>query len=85
MRPATRVAPQWPSSSPARSIDSGRRTSAFRNWRMNSRVVGNDVTADGKPMVMITGANQGGKSTFLRSVGQAQLMAQAECSWERAP
>ena len=26
---------------------------------------------------MITGANSGGKSTFLRSVGQAQLMMQA--------
>ncbi len=40
------------------------------------RVVGNDVTADGKPLVIITGANSGGKSTFLRSVGQAQLMTQ---------
>jgi DNA mismatch repair ATPase MutS len=28
-------------------------------------------------LVMITGANQGGKSTFLRSVGIAQLMMQA--------
>jgi DNA mismatch repair ATPase MutS len=35
------------------------------------------VVADGKRLVMITGANQGGKSTFLRSVGQAQLMMQA--------
>lgn len=40
------------------------------------RVVGNDVTADGKSLVVITGANQGGKSTFLRSVGLAQLMMQ---------
>lgn len=39
-------------------------------------VVGNDVDADGVLLVMVTGANQGGKSTFLRSVGQAQLMAQ---------
>jgi len=39
-------------------------------------VVGNDVDADGKSLVMITGANQGGKSTFLRSVGLAQLMTQ---------
>jgi MutS domain V len=38
--------------------------------------VGNDVAADGKQLVMITGANQGGKSTFLRSVGLAQLMMQ---------
>ena len=41
------------------------------------RVVGNDVRADGKSLVFITGANQGGKSTFLRSVGLAQLMMQS--------
>jgi len=39
-------------------------------------VTGNDVQADGKPLVIITGANSGGKSTFLRSVGVAQLMMQ---------
>jgi hypothetical protein len=39
-------------------------------------VVGNDLDADGKNLVLITGANQGGKSTFLRSVGLAQLMMQ---------
>jgi hypothetical protein len=39
-------------------------------------VVGNDVEADGKSLVIITGANSGGKSTFLRSVGVAQLMMQ---------
>lgn len=38
------------------------------------RVVGNDVNADGKSLIVITGANEGGKSTFLRSVGLAQLM-----------
>ena len=38
--------------------------------------VGNDVQADGKPLVIITGANSGGKSTFLRSTGVAQLMMQ---------
>jgi DNA mismatch repair ATPase MutS len=40
-------------------------------------VVGNDVSADGKTLVIITGANSGGKSTFLRSVGLAQIMMQA--------
>ena len=40
-------------------------------------VVGNDLDADDKSLVMITGANQGGKSTFLRSIGLAQLMTQA--------
>ncbi len=43
---------------------------------MKERVVGNDGNADGKSLVMITGANQGGKSTFLRSIGLAQLMMQ---------
>ncbi len=46
-------------------------------FHLDGRVVGNDVAADGKSLVMITGANQGGKSTFLRSVGLAQLMMQA--------
>ena len=46
-------------------------------FHLDSRVVGNTVDADGKALVMITGANQGGKSTFLRSVGLAQLMMQA--------
>jgi len=40
-------------------------------------VIGNDVDADGRQLIMITGANQGGKSTFLRAVGQAQLMLRA--------
>lgn len=43
---------------------------------MGQRVVGNDVDANGKPLVVITGANRGGKSTFLRSVGLAQMMLQ---------
>ncbi len=44
---------------------------------LEARVVGNEVNADNKSLVMITGANQGGKSTFLRSVGLAQLMMQS--------
>ena len=43
---------------------------------MKQRVAGNDVDAGNKNLVVITGANQGGKSTFLRSIGLAQLMMQ---------
>ena len=42
----------------------------------DGRAVGNDASVDGKTLVVITGANQGGKSTFLRSVGLACLMMQ---------
>ncbi|MFI7190102.1 DNA mismatch repair protein [Nocardia nova] len=44
---------------------------------VDAPVVGNDVDADAKTLIMVTGANQGGKSTFLRSAGIAQLMMQA--------
>lgn len=40
-------------------------------------VTGTDVDADGRSLIMVTGANEGGKSTFLRSVGTAQVMLQA--------
>jgi hypothetical protein len=43
---------------------------------MEEKVVPSDVVAQGKTLVMITGANRGGKSTFLRSVGLSQLMMQ---------
>lgn len=38
--------------------------------------VGNDCDGDGKKLLVVTGANQGGKSTFLRSIGIAQVMMQ---------
>jgi hypothetical protein len=41
------------------------------------KVIGNDIDADGKSLIVVTGANEGGKSTFLRSVGAAQVMMQA--------
>jgi hypothetical protein len=41
------------------------------------KVVGNDLNADAKSLFIITGANTGGKSTFLRSLGLAYLMMQA--------
>lgn len=57
-----------------------------RSWRglydvslaiiKSQAVVGNELDVNGKHLYIITGANQGGKSTFLRSIGQAQIMAQ---------
>lgn len=39
--------------------------------------VGNDVEADERTAVILTGANSGGKSTLLRALGVATLMAQS--------
>ncbi|UZX14665.1 DNA mismatch repair protein MutS [Thermus sp. PS18] len=39
--------------------------------------VGNHLEAHGKNPILITGANRGGKTTFLRSLGLAQIMMQA--------
>jgi hypothetical protein len=43
----------------------------------SNNIQGTTIEADGKALTVITGANGGGKSTFLRSVGIAQLMMQA--------
>jgi len=42
----------------------------------DQKIVGNDMKADEKGLAIITGANQGGKSVFLRSIGLSQLMMQ---------
>lgn len=44
--------------------------------KLGHAVVDNDIAADATDLVIITGANQGGKSTFLRSLGLAQVMMQ---------
>lgn len=44
------------------------------NERM--KPVSNDLDAADKKILMITGANQGGKSTYLRSIGIAQILMQ---------
>ncbi len=44
--------------------------------KMKRRVMGNEANADNKNIVIVTGVNTGGKSTFLRSVGLSQLMMQ---------
>jgi hypothetical protein len=67
-----------------RPLPAGRRRRRFRglydpclSLLMERPVVGNTMEADGKDLVIITGANQGGKSVFLRSVGLAQMMMQS--------
>lgn len=43
----------------------------------SSGIVGNDLGKTEADLYFITGANQGGKTTFLRSIGDAQIMMQA--------
>jgi DNA mismatch repair ATPase MutS len=44
---------------------------------LGQKVVGSALAAGNIDLAVITGANQGGKSTFLRSIGLAQLMMQS--------
>ena len=60
-----------------RSLDGSGTYDAVLALTMDGGVVPNDVAASGTTLVIVTGANRGGKSTFLRSLGLAQLMMQA--------
>lgn len=44
--------------------------------RSQTLLIRNDMDGGEKNLIMITGANRGGKSTFLRGIGLAQLMMQ---------
>ncbi|WP_457636870.1 MutS-related protein [Oceanithermus sp.] len=46
-------------------------------FHLAHRVVDNDLEAGGRRFLLISGANKGGKTTFLRALGLAQLFMQA--------
>ena len=43
---------------------------------LDAPIIGNDLSASNSDVTIITGANRGGKSVFLRSIGLAQMMMQ---------
>jgi DNA mismatch repair ATPase MutS len=64
-------------------VDAGERKHSFAGLydpclalSLDQKVITNDANADNKELVIVTGANQGGKSTFLRAIGVSQLMMQ---------
>jgi hypothetical protein len=66
-----------PSRRPALSADGLYDVCLALSLEDSDTVVTNDVAAEGTSLVVVTGANQGGKSTLLRAVGVAQLMMQS--------
>jgi hypothetical protein len=66
-----------PAPSEARGFEFENLRDASLALMQRGRVIGNTMRADGKDLLIVTGANQGGKSTFLRSIGLAQLMMQS--------
>ncbi|WP_424187574.1 MutS-related protein [Actinokineospora sp. G85] len=74
----------WPDPTAASVTARGLWEPCLALWSREA-VVGNDINTDTDtdtdtgelPLVVVTGANRGGKSTFLRSLGLAQVMAQA--------
>lgn len=49
----------------------------FRKQKLDDKIVANDVNSESGNIYIITGKNGGGKTTFIRSIGIAQLLAQA--------
>ena len=68
-----------PSAPPAAGPDGTDLRDTALALRTRGGVVGNDVHAAADGFILVTGANQGGKSTFLRSLGIAQILFQAGC------
>ena len=69
----------WPD--PLTSTQGTVRATGLVNLSLSVRAgkapVPNDVVADARPLTVFTGANQGGKTTLLRSLGCAQLLMQS--------
>ncbi|HEY6321776.1 MAG TPA: DNA mismatch repair protein MutS [Thermoanaerobaculia bacterium] len=66
----------WPSAAGQRRLRCRGLYDPCLALQMQRRIVGNGVDAGARSAVIVTGANQGGKSSFLRAVGVAQLAMQ---------
>lgn len=68
----------WPApATPADAMSASELRCVSHAVRTASAPTGNDIAGPRVDLAIITGANQGGKTTFLRSVGCAQLLMQA--------
>ena len=68
----------YPELTPRRPLPSGRGLEdPCLALQMGQSLVTNELKIGGESLLVITGANQGGKSTLLRAIGLAQLMAQS--------
>jgi hypothetical protein len=63
----------WPDNENRRAFTGLRELSLA--LQLGRECIGNDLAETGSALYVITGTNQGGKTTYLRAVGQAHLMA----------